>query len=82
MASYLLIVTLSHSLFISMVIRNNICLNKSAISAMFFLKAGNEAELTVSLPDKAPLIARCSSGKVLGLLLDSFMWALTVCGNR
>jgi hypothetical protein len=23
----------------------------------------NEAELTVSLPDKAPLIARCSGGK-------------------
>ena len=36
---------------------------------MFFLKAVNEAELTVSLPDKAPLIARCSSGKMLGLLL-------------
>ena len=30
---------------------------------MLFLKAINEAELTVSLPDKAPLIARCSSGK-------------------
>ena len=36
---------------------------------MFFLKTVNEAELTVSLPDKAPLIAGCSSGKVLGLLL-------------
>ena len=29
---------------------------------MFFKKAVNEAELTVSLPDKALLIARCSSG--------------------
>ena len=36
---------------------------------MFFYKAVNEAELTVSLPDKAPLIARCSSDKLLGLLL-------------
>ena len=36
---------------------------------MFFKKAVNEAELTDSLPEKAPLIARCSSGKVLGLLL-------------
>ena len=40
-----------------------------SISAMFFKKAVNEAEGTVSLPDKAPLIARCSSGKVLGQLL-------------
>ena len=30
---------------------------------MFFLKAVNEAELTVSRPDKALLIARCSSDK-------------------
>jgi hypothetical protein len=36
---------------------------------MFFLKEVNEAELTVSLPNKAPLIARSSSGKVWGLLL-------------
>jgi hypothetical protein len=36
---------------------------------MFFLNAVNEAELTISLPDKAMLIAMCSSGKVLGLLL-------------
>ena len=36
---------------------------------MFFLKSVNEAELTVSLPDESPLIARCSSGKMLGLLL-------------
>ena len=28
-----------------------------------FLKAVNESELTVSLPEKAPLIAKCSSGK-------------------
>jgi hypothetical protein len=48
------------------------------MSAMFFLKAVNEAEWTVSLPDKAPLIARCSSGKVLGLLLGQLyvgLWA-------
>ena len=36
---------------------------------MFFEKPVNEAELTVLLLDKDPLIARCSSGKVLGLLL-------------
>ena len=30
---------------------------------MFFKKAVNEAEGTVSLTDKAPLIARCCSGK-------------------
>jgi hypothetical protein len=30
---------------------------------MFFKKAVNEAELTVSLTDKAPLISRCSGGK-------------------
>ena len=30
---------------------------------LFFLKAVNEAEWTISLPDKAPLIARCSGGK-------------------
>jgi hypothetical protein len=29
---------------------------------MFFKKELHEAELTVSLPDKAVLIARCSSG--------------------
>ena len=29
---------------------------------MFFLKAVNEAEWSVSLPDKAPLITRCCSG--------------------
>jgi hypothetical protein len=30
---------------------------------MVFKKAVNEAELTISLPDKSPLIARCSGGK-------------------
>ena len=30
---------------------------------MFLKKAVNKAELTVTLPDKAPLIARCSGGK-------------------
>ena len=30
---------------------------------MFLLKVVNEPELTVLLPDKASLIARCSSGK-------------------
>uniref|UniRef100_A0A4W5N495 Ubiquinol-cytochrome C reductase hinge domain-containing protein n=1 Tax=Hucho hucho TaxID=62062 RepID=A0A4W5N495_9TELE len=35
---------------------------------MFFFKSVNEAELTVSLPDKALLMARCNSGKVLGQL--------------
>ena len=64
------------SLFVSIVSKKHICLSKSAISVMIFLKAVNEAELTVSLTDKAPLIARCSSGKVLVLLL-----ALTVCGH-
>jgi hypothetical protein len=45
---------------------------------MFFLKAVNEAELTVSLLDKALLIARCSSGKVLGYLYvgPNSLWAL------
>ena len=33
------------------------------LSAMFFKKAVNKAELIVSLTDKAPLIARCSGGK-------------------
>ena len=33
-----------HSLYMSIVSRNHICLSKSAISAMFFLKAVNEAE--------------------------------------
>jgi hypothetical protein len=36
-----------------------------------FLKALNEAELTIWLPDKAPVIA---SGKVLGLLLGFCYW--------
>jgi hypothetical protein len=43
-------------------------------------RAVNEAELTISLPDKAPLIVRCSSSKVLGQLyvcLNS-LWALFV----
>ena len=35
-ASYPLVVPLCHSLYISIVIRNHICLSKSAISAMFF----------------------------------------------
>jgi hypothetical protein len=30
---------------------------------MFFKKTVNEAELTVSLPDKASLIVKCNSGK-------------------
>ena len=64
-ASYPLVVPLCHSLYISIVSRNHICLSKSAISAMFFKKAVNEAEWTVLLPDKALLIARCSSGKDL-----------------
>ena len=34
--SYLLVVTLCHNLYISTVNRNNICLSKSAILAMFF----------------------------------------------
>jgi hypothetical protein len=33
-------------------------------NSFVFFKAVNEAELTVSLPDKAPLIARSSSGNV------------------
>ena len=35
----------------------------SAISAVFFKRAVNEAEGTVLLPDKASLIASCCSGK-------------------
>jgi hypothetical protein len=35
----------------------------SHISYVTFKKAVHEAELTVLLPDKAPLIARCSDGK-------------------
>ena len=62
-ASYPLIVPICHSLYISIVSRNHICLSKSAISAMFFKRAVNKDELTVSLPYKALLIARCSSGK-------------------
>ena len=43
-ASYLLVVPLCHSLYISIVSRNHIYLSKSNISAMVFLKAVNEAE--------------------------------------
>ena len=47
---------------------------------MFFLKPINEAELTVWLPDKALLIARCSNGKVLGQLYvgPNSLWATFV----
>jgi hypothetical protein len=78
-----------HRLYISIVSRNHICLSKSAISAtVCFFKAVNEAEWTVSLPDKATLIARCSSGKDVLVLKrklccwESFIWGLTVCGYR
>ena len=42
--------------------------------------AVNEAELTVSLPEKALLIARCSRGKMLGQLYvgPNSLWALFV----
>ena len=51
---------------------------------MFFLNAVNEPELTVSLPDKAPLIPRCSSGKMFVPLFGQLyvgpnsLWALFV----
>jgi hypothetical protein len=63
--SYPLVLPLCHSLYISIVSINHICLTYQ----LCFLKAVNEADWTVWLPDKAPLIARSNSGKVLGLLL-------------
>jgi hypothetical protein len=53
---------------------------------MFFFKAVHEAELiTVLLPDKVLLIARCNSGKMLGLPLGhrcnyNSLWAPFVTG--
>ena len=66
-ASYPLVVPLCHSLYISIVIRNHVFKQVSQISYVI-LKAVIEAECNVLLPDKALLIIRCSSGKMLGLL--------------
>jgi hypothetical protein len=45
-----------------------------------FLKAVNEAERSVSLPDQAQLLARCSW--FWDCCWDSFMSALTGCGHH